>query len=74
MLAARHNHAVANLQVKNFPDHLHRRLRQYAQKQHRTISDIAVAAIEREVVRQEWHEKFLQRPFTDRGSKADVKK
>lgn len=58
---------MANLQVKNLPDDLHRRLRQYAQKHHRTISDIALAAIEREMVRHEWHEKLLQRPSTDLG-------
>jgi plasmid stability protein len=67
MLAACHNQAMANLQVKNLPDDLHRRLRQYAQKHHRTISDIALAAIEREMVRHEWHEKLLQRPSTDLG-------
>jgi plasmid stability protein len=61
---------MAHLQVKNLPDNLHRRLRQYAQKHHRTISDIALAAIEREMVRHEWHEKLLQRPSTDLGDSA----
>lgn len=58
---------MANLQVKNLPEDLHRRLRQYAQKHRRTISDIALTAIEREMVRHEWQEKLLQRPSTDLG-------
>jgi plasmid stability protein len=70
MLGACHNHPMANLQVKNLPDILHQRLRNYAQKHHRTISDIALAAIEREMARQEWHERLLQRPATELGDSA----
>jgi plasmid stability protein len=61
---------MANLQVKNVPDALHQRLRHYAQKHHRTISDIALEAIEREMARSEWHERHLQRPATDLGDSA----
>ncbi len=61
---------MANLQVKNLPDALHQRLRHYAQKHHRTISDIALEAIEREMARCEWHEKHSQRPTTDLGDPA----
>ena len=61
---------MANLQVKNLPDALHRRLRRYAQKHHRTISDIALEAIEREIARYEWHEKLSRRPTTDLGDSA----
>ena len=61
---------MANLQVKNLPDALHQRLRSYAQKHHRTISDIALAALEREMARQEWHERLAQRPATDLGGSA----
>jgi plasmid stability protein len=53
---------MASLQVKNVPDGLHQRLRRYAQQHNRTISDIALAAIEREMARYEWHERFSQRP------------
>jgi hypothetical protein len=63
-------HAMANLQVKNLPDTLHQRLRDYAQKSHRTISEIALAAIERELARHDWHEKLSQRPATDLGASA----
>lgn len=61
---------MASLQVKNLPDTLHRRLRRYAERHHRTISDIALEAIEREMARYEWHEKLAQRPATDLGDSA----
>ena len=49
------------------PDALHLRLRNYAQKHHRTMSDIALAAIEREMARYDWHDQLSQRPATDLG-------
>ena len=61
---------MANLQVKNLPEDLHRRLRHYAQKHHRTISDIAQEAIEREMARYEWHDKISLRPATELGASA----
>ena len=61
---------MANLQVKNVPDALHQQLRRYAQKHHRTISDIALEALEREMARSEWHEKHSCRPTTDLGDSA----
>lgn len=70
MPEACHNHAVANLQVKNLPESLHQRLRHYAQKHHRTLSDIALEAIERGMARYEWQEKLSQRPATDLGDSA----
>ncbi|HSN87581.1 MAG TPA: hypothetical protein VL025_12525, partial [Thermoanaerobaculia bacterium] len=59
-----------SLQVKNLSDALHQRLRQYAQKYRRTMSDIALEAIEREMARHEWHEKLAKRPATDLGDSA----
>jgi plasmid stability protein len=61
---------MANLQIKNLPDDLHQRLRHYSRQHNRTISDIALAALEREVARQEWHERLSQRPATELGSSA----
>lgn len=61
---------MANLQVKNVPDTLHQRLRCYAEKHHRTISDIALEALEREMARSEWHEKHSRRPTTNLGDSA----
>jgi plasmid stability protein len=70
MLGACDDHAMAHLQVKNVPDALHERLRDYAQRHHRTISDIALEAIEREMARSEWHERHSHRPATDLGDSA----
>ncbi len=61
---------MANLQVKNLPESLHQRLRKLAQTHHRTISDIALEALERETARQEWRERLSQRPTTDLGDTA----
>ncbi|MFL6232783.1 MAG: FitA-like ribbon-helix-helix domain-containing protein [Thermoanaerobaculia bacterium] len=61
---------MANLQVKNLPESLHERLRRYSRKHHRTISDIALEALEREMARREWHEKLSQRRATDLGGSA----
>jgi plasmid stability protein len=61
---------MANLQVKNLPADLHQRLRRYARQHHRTISDIALEAIEREMARNEWHERFATRSAIDLGVSA----
>jgi plasmid stability protein len=61
---------MSNVQIKNLPDGLHERLRHHAQRRHRTISDIAQEAIERELARYEWHERLAQRPATDLGVSA----
>jgi hypothetical protein len=63
-------HAMANLQVKNIPDTLHQRLRRYAQAHKCTLSDVVLAALERELARAEWHEHLTQRPTTDLGTSA----
>lgn len=61
---------MANLQVKNIPDSLHQRLRRYAQKQKRTLNDVALTAIERELARNEWLERFAKPPTADLGTSA----
>lgn len=61
---------MANLQVKNLPEPLHNRLRGYAKRHHRTLSDVALAALEREMARCEWVERLAQRPPTDLGVTA----
>jgi plasmid stability protein len=61
---------MANLQVKNLPEPLHARLRSYARQHHRTLSDVALAALEREMNRCEWYERLAQRPSADLGVSA----
>ena len=70
MLKACFSLAMANLQVKNVPDTLHQRLRRYAQEHRCTLSDIVLMALERELARREWHERFIKRPTTDLGTSA----
>ena len=62
--------AMANLQVKNIPDSLHRRLRQHARSHHRTIGEIVIAAVERELDRNAFHERLGKRPTTNLGTPA----
>ena len=61
---------MANLQVKNIPDTLHDRLRRHARKNGVTISATVIAAIERELERNEWRERLATRPLTDLGVRA----
>lgn len=70
MLTACHNCLVANLQVKNVPTSLHRRLRHFARKQNRTLRDLVLAAIERELARSEFHERLAKRPSAELGVSA----
>jgi len=55
---------MASIQVKNIPEDLHNKLRRYAREQEITIGEIVLEAIEREVVRREWHKRFSGRPST----------
>lgn len=59
-----------NLQVKNVPVSLHERLRQRARLQNRTISDLVLAAVERELARQDWLDRLRTRPEVDLGASA----
>ena len=56
--------AMANIQVKNIPEKLHNQLRRYAREQGRTLGEIILEAIEREVSRREWQKRFSGRPST----------
>lgn len=59
-----------NLQVKNVPSALHERLRRHAGVRNRTIGEVVLAAVEHELERQEWAERFATRPETDLGVTA----
>lgn len=56
--------AMANIQVKNIPEKLHNQLRRYAREQGRTLGEIILESIEREVSRREWQKRFSGRPST----------
>ena len=55
---------VGNLQIKNIPESLHRRLRRYVKKQRCTLSDFAREAIEKELALREFHDRLARRPKT----------
>lgn len=65
-----HKHALMNLQVKNVPSGLHERLRRHARARNRSMGEVVLEAVEHELARQEWHERFARRPVTDLGVTA----
>ena len=63
---------MANLQIRNVPSGLHERLRRYAREDNRSMSDIVLAAIRRELDMREWQKRLAQDPPTDLGVPAAV--
>ncbi len=61
---------MATLQVKNVPEPLHQRLRGFVQAHQCTLSDFILAAIERELGRREWEERFATRSTAELGVSA----
>ena len=61
---------MANLQVKNVPESLHRRLRKYAKKLHCTLGEVVLAALEKELSRGEFQERLAKRSTTSLGVRA----
>ena len=54
------------------PDDVHERLRHFAKKQKSSMSALVLTAVERELERREWQERWEQRPTTDLGVPAAV--
>jgi hypothetical protein len=61
---------MANLQVKKIPDALHRTLADYARREGRTLRDLVLAALEREVARRAFRERLATRDAVDLGRPA----
>ncbi len=61
---------MANLQVKNLPEPLHRKLRAYAKRRGRTVRDVVLEAVTREVERDEFITRLTQRAPVDLGRPA----
>lgn len=61
---------MANLQVKNVPDSLHRRLKNYVRRHRRSLSNFVLEAVERELARREFEKELAQRPATVLGVPA----
>jgi plasmid stability protein len=61
---------MANLQVKNVPEQLHRKLKQRAKRQGRTVRDLVLEAVRREVAREDFRERLARRSSVDLGGTA----
>ena len=59
-----------DLLVKNVPPELHERLRRHARAGGRTIGEVVLDAVERELARREWQERFAGRSTTKPGVSA----
>lgn len=61
---------MANLQVKDVPAALHRKLREQARKQGRTLRDVVLEAVRREVEREDFRARLSSRRPVDLGRAA----
>lgn len=52
---------MKNLQVKNVPEELNKRLHRYAEQQQRTIRDIVLEAVRRELDRRQFSQRLQTR-------------
>ena len=56
---------MSNIQVKNVPEPLHRRLRRQAKRRGCTMSELILRAVEAELARTEWRTHLERRPRTE---------
>jgi plasmid stability protein len=61
---------MANLQVKNVPESLHRKLRAYANRRGRTVRDVVLEAVTREIDREAFRTRLAKRAPVDLGRPA----
>jgi plasmid stability protein len=61
---------MANLQVKNVPEPLHREIRAYARRKGRTVRDVVLDAIVREIEREKFRARLARRKPVDLGRAA----
>jgi plasmid stability protein len=52
---------MATLQVKNVPEHIHRKIRLLAKRQGRTIGEILLTAARKELEREQFHTRLAKR-------------
>jgi antitoxin FitA len=61
---------MANLQVKNVPDALHRKIRAYARRRGRTLRDVVLEAVGRQIEREEFAARLARREPVELGRPA----
>jgi plasmid stability protein len=65
-----YRHAMANLQVKNVPEALHRKIRAFAKRRGRTVRDVVLEAVTREIGREDFRTRLAKRAPIDLGRSA----
>lgn len=74
-LYACYDHAVSAIQVKNFPEDLHAKLRERAARQGRSVGGYVTEVLERDLsspTTREWLDRLKQDPATDLTSEEIV--
>jgi plasmid stability protein len=61
---------MANLQVKNVPEPLHRKIRAYAKRRGRTVRAVVLEAVSREIEREDFRTRLAKRQPVDLGRPA----
>ncbi|MBV8356408.1 MAG: hypothetical protein JO189_00515 [Deltaproteobacteria bacterium] len=61
MLEACYSHAMANLQVKDVPEDVHRRLRECARRRGKSLRDLVLEAIGKELSHDEFERRLQSR-------------
>ena len=61
---------MANLQVKNIPETLHRKLRAYARRRGRTVRDLVLEIVSQEIEREAQRVRLARRQPADLGRPA----
>jgi len=61
---------MANLQVKNVPATVHRKIRAYARSRGRTVRDVVLDAVIREIADDEFRARLAKRRPVDLGRPA----
>jgi len=61
---------MPNLQVKNVPEALHRKIQVYAKRRHRTVRDVVLEAVTREIDRDEFRARLAKRAPVELGRSA----
>lgn len=66
-LDSRQGVKMSNLEIRDIPDGLHQRLKEWAGKEGCSIRELALEAIHRELERLELRERLQELPLTKRG-------
>ena len=61
---------MANLQVKNVPEALHRKIRAAAKRRGRTVRDLVLDAVQREIDREDFRARLAKRTPVDLAQPA----